>query len=229
MRHSTAPGSDDPPNFKLGECSTQRNLSAGGRAQAQAIGARLRQAGLTGVRVVSSQWCRTLDTARLLGIGAVEELPALNSLVSYPGQSAAMTADARRWILSRIRRSPRFSSPTRSTSAPSSTPTRMRAISWLCSARRPGSCVCSVPSPPIAELLPRQAADSSAVGCGFDWATSEWTCGEPVSSTPSRRASGVPLRRRRSPLQSVFRFDVERRLPPSRKASADRRSLGGGG
>jgi broad specificity phosphatase PhoE len=100
MRHSTAPGSDDPPNFKLGECSTQRNLSAGGRAQAQAVGARLRQAGLTGVRVVSSQWCRTLDTARLLGIGTVEELPALNSLVSYPGQSTAMTADARRWILS---------------------------------------------------------------------------------------------------------------------------------
>ena len=100
MRHSTAPGSDDPPNFKLGECGTQRNLSAGGRAQAQAIGARLRQAGLTGVRVVSSQWCRALDTARLLGMGTVEELPALNSLVSYPGQSTAMTADARRWILS---------------------------------------------------------------------------------------------------------------------------------
>ena len=99
MRHSTAPGSDDPPDFKLGECSTQRNLSAGGRAQAQTIGSRLRQAGLTGVRVVSSQWCRTLDTARLLDIGAVEELPALNSLVSYPAQSAAMTADARKWIL----------------------------------------------------------------------------------------------------------------------------------
>ena len=99
MRHSTAPGTDDPPNFKLGECSTQRNLSAGGRAQAQAIGARLRQAGLTGVRVVSSQWCRALDTARLLGIGGVEELPALNSLVSYPAQSAAMTVEARRWIL----------------------------------------------------------------------------------------------------------------------------------
>jgi broad specificity phosphatase PhoE len=99
MRHSTAPGSDDPPNFKLGDCSTQRNLSAGGRAQAQAIGARVRDAGLTNARLVSSQWCRTLDTARLLGIGAVEELSALNSLVSYPGQSAAMTADARRWIL----------------------------------------------------------------------------------------------------------------------------------
>ncbi len=98
MRHSTAPGSDDPPNFRLGDCSTQRNLSAGGREQAQAIGARLRAAGLTNARLVSSQWCRTLDTARLLGLGAVEELPALNSLVSYPGQSAAMTADVRRWI-----------------------------------------------------------------------------------------------------------------------------------
>ena len=28
---------------------------------------------------------------------------------------------------------------------------------------------------------------------------------------------------------SIFRFGVERRLPPSRKASADRRRLGGGG
>ena len=98
MRHSTAPGSDDPPNFTLRDCATQRNLSAGGRDLAQAIGARLRAAGLTNARLVSSQWCRTLDTARLLGLGAVEELPALNSLVSYPEQSAAMTADVRRWI-----------------------------------------------------------------------------------------------------------------------------------
>jgi hypothetical protein len=75
MRHSTAPGSNDPPNFTLGECSTQRNLSAGGRAQAQAIGARLRKAGLTSVRLVSSQWCRTLDTARLPGIGRSRSCP----------------------------------------------------------------------------------------------------------------------------------------------------------
>jgi broad specificity phosphatase PhoE len=98
MRHSTAPGSDDPPEFRLGVCTTQRNLSAGGRAQAMAIGARLRASGLTGVRVVSSPWCRTLDTARFMAIGPVEELPALGSLVSYPGESAAMTAQVRRWI-----------------------------------------------------------------------------------------------------------------------------------
>lgn len=99
MRHSTAPGSDDPPNFRLGDCSTQRNLSDGGRSQATAIGTRLRANGISRARVVSSQWCRTLETARLLAVGEVEEQPALNSLVSYPGQSAAMTREARDWIL----------------------------------------------------------------------------------------------------------------------------------
>jgi phosphohistidine phosphatase SixA len=99
MRHSTAPGFDDPPNFRLGDCETQRNLSDGGRTQARAIGAKLRSAGLSNVRLVSSQWCRTLETARLLNLGSVEELPALNSLVSYPGESTARTAAARRWIL----------------------------------------------------------------------------------------------------------------------------------
>ena len=99
MRHSTAPGSDDPPNFRLGDCATQRNLSDGGRAQAKTIGAKLRTAGVTNARLVSSQWCRTLETARLLNLGNVEELPALNSLVSYPGESTARTEAARRWIL----------------------------------------------------------------------------------------------------------------------------------
>ena len=42
-------------------------------------------------------WCDSLSPR--LGIGAVEELSSLNSLVSNPEQSAARTADARRWIL----------------------------------------------------------------------------------------------------------------------------------
>ncbi len=98
MRHSIAPGSDDPPNFQLGDCSTQRNLSAGGRAQAVAIGERLRDAGIDNARVASSQWCRCLDTARLLAIGDLEELPALNSLLGYPGRGGQMTEDLRNWI-----------------------------------------------------------------------------------------------------------------------------------
>ena len=99
MRHSTAPGSDDPPNFELGDCATQRNLSEGGRALATEVGRRLRDAGISSARIVSSQWCRCLDTAELLGQGPVEERAFFNSLVSYPRESAQMTRDARAWIL----------------------------------------------------------------------------------------------------------------------------------
>ena len=98
MRHSTAPGSDDPPNFRIGDCTTQRNLSTGGREQAIAIGEKLRANGIVDARVVSSQWCRCLDTAELLNIGSIEEFPSLNSLVSYPGQGRAMTQDLTAWI-----------------------------------------------------------------------------------------------------------------------------------
>jgi broad specificity phosphatase PhoE len=79
LRHALAPGIGDPPNFKLGDCSTQRNLDATGRAQAAELGARLRKAGVTQAKVYSSQWCRCLETARLLKVGMPEELPALNS------------------------------------------------------------------------------------------------------------------------------------------------------
>jgi broad specificity phosphatase PhoE len=52
--------------------------------QALRLGERLRKAGLTRVKVYSSQWCRCLETAQLLGIGQVEELPALNSIYNRP-------------------------------------------------------------------------------------------------------------------------------------------------
>ena len=92
MRHAAAPGTGDPASFRLGDCSTQRNLSEEGRAQARATGARLRAAGITRARVYSSQWCRCLETAGLLGLGAVNELPALNSFFGDPAQRAAQTA-----------------------------------------------------------------------------------------------------------------------------------------
>ena len=37
IRHAYAPGSGDPNNFNLNDCSTQRNLSKEGRKQAQYI------------------------------------------------------------------------------------------------------------------------------------------------------------------------------------------------
>ena len=79
MRHAYAPGFGDPPGFKLDDCATQRNLDAGGRAQATAIGDWLRRQGVREARVYSSVWCRNLETARLLDLGPVTPLPALNS------------------------------------------------------------------------------------------------------------------------------------------------------
>jgi broad specificity phosphatase PhoE len=79
IRHALAPGTGDPANFQIGDCSTQRNLDDRGRDQARAIGDWLRSKGITAARVYSSQWCRCLETAKLLQMGPVKELPALNS------------------------------------------------------------------------------------------------------------------------------------------------------
>lgn len=65
LRHALAPGTFDPPGFRLDDCRTQRNLSDEGRAQARAIGAWLATRGLRPTRVRSSPWCRCLETARL--------------------------------------------------------------------------------------------------------------------------------------------------------------------
>ena len=79
IRHANAPGNGDPQNFKIGDCSTQRNLDTSGRTQATEIGKWLRNHGVTSAKVYSSQWCRCLDTASLLETGSVKEMPALNS------------------------------------------------------------------------------------------------------------------------------------------------------
>lgn len=93
MRHALAPGGGDPANFQLRDCATQRNLNGAGRDQARRIGAAVRDAGVSIDRVLSSQWCRCLETAELLGLGEVEELPSLNSFfgdrASGPAQTAA--------------------------------------------------------------------------------------------------------------------------------------------
>ncbi|MGD9052086.1 MAG: histidine phosphatase family protein [Desulfobacterales bacterium] len=79
IRHALAPGTGDPANFQVGDCSTQRNLDDRGRDQARAIGDWLRSKGINSASVYSSQWCRCLETAKLLRMGPVAELPALNS------------------------------------------------------------------------------------------------------------------------------------------------------
>ena len=65
VRHSYAPGTFDPPDARLEDCSTQRNLDETGRAQARALGAAFRTQGIAVGTVLSSPRCRCLDTARL--------------------------------------------------------------------------------------------------------------------------------------------------------------------
>ncbi|MDH3574209.1 MAG: histidine phosphatase family protein [Desulfobacteraceae bacterium] len=84
IRHAYAPGSGDPSHFKIGDCSTQRNLDDRGRSQARTIGDWLRSKGIKVANVYSSQWCRCLETAALLNFGSVTELPALNSFYELP-------------------------------------------------------------------------------------------------------------------------------------------------
>ncbi len=79
FRHTLAPGTLDPPNFKLGDCKTQRNLSEEGMRQARQIGAWFSSRGLKPQRVRSSPWCRCVDTARLAFGDRVDVWPALGS------------------------------------------------------------------------------------------------------------------------------------------------------
>ena len=99
MRHALAPGTGDAAAFALDDCTTQRNLDARGRAQARAIGAAIRDAGVTVDRVLTSQWCRCRDTARLLDLGPVVDLLALNSFFRDPARADRQTAELRRFLL----------------------------------------------------------------------------------------------------------------------------------
>ncbi|MDR6772929.1 histidine phosphatase family protein [Azospirillum sp. BE72] len=98
MRHAEAPGTGDPPGFTLDDCATQRNLSDDGRAQAKRIGERLRQLGIAKARVLSSQWCRCLETARLLELGPVTEMSALNSFIRRPEEEKDKITELRQFL-----------------------------------------------------------------------------------------------------------------------------------
>ena len=84
IRHALAPGNGDPEGFELGNCSTQRNLNAVGKQQSQDIGQWLRGRGVVKPHMYSSQWCRCMDTARLMDQGPVIALPGLNSFYDRP-------------------------------------------------------------------------------------------------------------------------------------------------
>jgi virginiamycin B lyase len=88
LRHAATDQSkqDDDP-VDLADCTTQRNLSAEGRAQARAIGSGLRRLDVRLGAVLTSRYCRTRETARLaFGRGQVE--PALLNTINTAHDAA---------------------------------------------------------------------------------------------------------------------------------------------
>jgi phosphohistidine phosphatase SixA len=99
LRHAvTEPGVGDPPEFRLGNCATQRNLSEQGRSDARRLGEALRTRRIPVAQVLSSPWCRCLETARLAFGQEGEVQPALGNLFGRPEREAAQVAELRRLV-----------------------------------------------------------------------------------------------------------------------------------
>jgi phosphohistidine phosphatase SixA len=99
MRHADAPGGvGDPPGFRVEDCATQRNLSEKGRADAEKIGSRLKGEGIAFEKILSSPWCRCIDTARLLNLGTVETEATFGNVVVLKDQRQTLTTGARALI-----------------------------------------------------------------------------------------------------------------------------------
>ena len=89
IRHAYAPGSGDPNNFNLNDCTTQRNLSENGRKQAQLIGKFFRQNKIKIDKVLSSEWCRCKETAEI----AFKDFSTNNFLNSFYSSKYAKNKD----------------------------------------------------------------------------------------------------------------------------------------
>lgn len=87
----------DPPGFRLDDCATQRNLNTAGREQAKRLGELFANQGIPIETVLSSQFCRCVDTA-LLAFGKVEYWLPLNSIFDSPPVVPDQVGEVRRRI-----------------------------------------------------------------------------------------------------------------------------------
>jgi len=102
IRHAlTTPGVGDPDGMSLSDCATQRNLSDEGRAHARTLGRELRTRGVPVGDVLSSPWCRCLETSKLvLGRDPVIE-PALGNVFGRTERADPQVAALRPRVSSR--------------------------------------------------------------------------------------------------------------------------------
>jgi broad specificity phosphatase PhoE len=88
IRHAvTTPGFGDPAGFKLEDCATQRNLTDEGRGHAKRIGQAFNERKIPVERVLSSPWCRCIETSRL-AFGEPEISHSLSNLFGRPENNA---------------------------------------------------------------------------------------------------------------------------------------------
>jgi phosphohistidine phosphatase SixA len=94
MRHAiTTPGAGDPPGMRLDDCRTQRNLTGEGRRHARAVGEALRARNISVDRVLTSPWCRCIETAQLaFGSGAEVSQPLANLYGRHENEAAQVKA-----------------------------------------------------------------------------------------------------------------------------------------
>lgn len=77
MRHGSTVGHDDEQVDPI-DCATQRNLGDKGREEARYLGRLLRERGVKLAKVISSQYCRTQETAGLVSGTTPATWPPLN-------------------------------------------------------------------------------------------------------------------------------------------------------
>jgi broad specificity phosphatase PhoE len=98
IRHAiTTPGVGDPDGMQLDDCQSQRNLTDAGRAHARRVGEAVRTRGVAVERVLSSPWCRCLETARL-AFGGAETWTALSNLFGRPDNRAEQVRQMRAMV-----------------------------------------------------------------------------------------------------------------------------------
>ncbi len=108
MRHADAPGYGDPAGYQLDKCSTQRNLGERGKKQAILIGQWLTNQGIASAKVMSSPWCRCIDTAKLLNKGQVSIAPALGSFFDDMSQEKEQTHNLEKLIQAQLNENPKI-------------------------------------------------------------------------------------------------------------------------
>lgn len=99
VRHAYANGTTDPANVDPENCATQRNLSERGRQQARKIGSLFAARAAPVETVLSSRYCRCLDTARI----AFETKPEPFAALDPPSDDPQIRAEQLTAITEKVR------------------------------------------------------------------------------------------------------------------------------